>query len=61
MERTSIRLAIAVAEIDKEYNTPQNRLWRILDFYVSKEMSVPSETGARKLYLPIKIKLELMN
>jgi transposase len=29
---------MTVAEIAKKYNTTQNRLWRILDFYVSKEL-----------------------
>ncbi|RPD34989.1 hypothetical protein HWHPT5561_09975, partial [Petrotoga sp. HWH.PT.55.6.1] len=29
---------MTVAEIAKKYNTTQSRLWRILDFYVSKEL-----------------------
>ncbi|WP_281255427.1 transposase [Petrotoga olearia] len=46
---------MTVAEIAKKYNTTQNRLWRILDFYVSKDMSVPFKAGAKKHFPKAKI------
>jgi len=46
---------MTVAEIAKKYNTTQNRLWRILDFYVSKDMLVPFKAGAREHFPKAKI------
>ncbi|WP_121567286.1 helix-turn-helix domain-containing protein [Petrotoga sp. Shatin.DS.tank11.9.2.9.3] len=46
---------MTVAEIAKKYNTTQNRFWRILDFYVSKDMSVPFKAGAKKHFPKAKI------
>ena len=46
---------MTVAEIAKKYNITQNRLWRILDFYFSKDMSVPFKVGARKHFPKAKI------